>query len=94
MSGGFFEYRQYLMSSIADEIEQVIINNESEETDEWGSPISKGCSEETIKQFYEAIYYLKKAQVYAQRIDWLLSGDDSESAFHKRLAQDLAKIEK
>jgi hypothetical protein len=32
------------------------------------------------------------AQIYAQRIDWLVSGDDNEDSFHKRLAKDLAEV--
>jgi hypothetical protein len=49
-------------------------------------------SEDTIKEFKQAIGILKKAEVYTQRIDWLLSGDDSEETFHSRLKEDLNKI--
>jgi hypothetical protein len=35
---------------------------------------------------------LKNAFVYTQRIDWLLSGDDSEESFHQRLKEDLKNI--
>jgi len=45
---------------------------------------------ENILEGYEGIELLKKAQIYAQRIDWLLSGDDGEDTFHKRLSQDLS----
>lgn len=38
-------------------------------------------SKETIKEFKKGIALLKKAEVYAQRIDWLLSGDDGEDSF-------------
>ena len=36
---------------------------------------------------------MKKAAIYAQRIDWLVSGDDSEESFHARLKRDLKAIE-
>lgn len=49
-------------------------------------------SEETIKEFKNAIRTLRMAQVYAQRADWLICGDDGEESFHERLAEDLAKI--
>lgn len=49
-------------------------------------------SEETIKEFKNAIRTLRMAQVYAQRVDWLICGDDGEESFHERLAEDLAKI--
>lgn len=49
-------------------------------------------TEETLSEFRKAIEVLKKAEVYAQRIDWLLSGDDGESSFHKRLEEELNKL--
>jgi hypothetical protein len=49
-------------------------------------------SEDTIKEFKQAIDILRKAEIYTQRIDWLLSGDDSEETFHIRLKEDLNKI--
>lgn len=55
-------------------------------------PNGYGYSKETIKEFKKAVKYLKKAQIYAQRIDWLLSGDDGEETFHKRLKEDLEKL--
>lgn len=39
----------------------------------------------------EGIRKLKEAKIYTQRIDWLLSGDDGEGNFKKRLKQDLEK---
>jgi hypothetical protein len=32
------------------------------------------------------------AEIYAQRIDWLLSGDDGEDSFRKRLKEDLERL--
>lgn len=48
---------------------------------------------ETIQEFRNGVEILKKASVYAQRIDWLISGDDGEDSFHKRLKEDLKKLE-
>lgn len=44
------------------------------------------------RKFKKGIELLKKAQVYAQRIDYLLSGDDGEDNFHLRLKEDLANL--
>ena len=93
MSGGHFDYKQYQFQAIIDSIEQLIIDNDSEELDEWGIPISKNYSSETIEQFKIGNTVLKVAQIYAQRIDWLVSGDDSESSFHERLENDLKLID-
>ena len=49
-------------------------------------------SKETIKEFKKGLAILKKAYVYAQRIDWLLSGDDGEESFHKRLKEELDNL--
>lgn len=49
-------------------------------------------SKEVIEEFKKGVELLKKAQVYAQRIDWLLSGDDGEETFLKRLKEDLDEL--
>lgn len=49
-------------------------------------------SKETIKEFKKGLEILRKAYVYAQRIDWLLSGDDGEESFHRRLKEDLDNL--
>ena len=50
-------------------------------------------SEETIAEFEKAVLYLNLAYIYAQRIDWLVSGDDGEETFHKRLTDDLKNLD-
>lgn len=58
------------------------------------TPANKyGYSKETIDKFKRGLKILKQAAVYTQRIDWLLSGDNSEESFHRRLKEDLEKIE-
>lgn len=55
-------------------------------------PNRYGYSEETIKEFQKGLKLLRMAQIYAQRIDWLLSGDDGEESFHERLKEDLEEL--
>lgn len=43
-------------------------------------------------EFQTGLHYLKLAYIYAQRIDWLLSCDDSEDTFHSRLKEELNKL--
>lgn len=57
-------------------------------------PNPYGYTEETLSEFRKGIEILKQAEVYAQRIDWLLSGDDGEESFHERLKEDLDKLKK
>jgi hypothetical protein len=79
VSGGHFDYNQGYISRIADELEHVIFHNDE-------------LSAETLAQFKTGQIFLRKAYVYAQRIDWLLSGDDGEDNFHTRLKQDLENL--
>lgn len=55
-------------------------------------PNRAGYSKETIRELKKAIKLLKQAEVYAQRIDWLLSGDDGEDNFHECLKEDLKEL--
>jgi hypothetical protein len=92
MSGGHFQYEQYKLQMIADEIEQLIIDNESEELNRYGDKKGSFYSVETINEFKAAVALLKVAHVYAHRIDWLVSGDDGEDSFHRRLKDELKKL--
>lgn len=81
MSGGEFGYQQSRINDIAYDIEEIL---ESE--------YFTGLEPETQQEFRNGMYALKKAFVYAQRIDWLISGDDGEDTFHERLAEELGNI--
>jgi hypothetical protein len=92
MSGGHFDYNQWKIQMIADEIEQLIIDNDSEEKDEWGETKGYHFTEDTIRQFKATVELLKVSYVFVQRIDWLVSGDDGEDSFHRRLKDELEKL--
>jgi hypothetical protein len=92
MSGGYFNYDQFRIGQIASDIEQLIINNGNDELNEWGEYRYMQFSPEIIAEFLHGLRVLRQAEVYAQRIDWLLSGDDNEDSFHRRLQQDLDEL--
>ena len=50
-------------------------------------------TDETIQIFSDAVKALRKAAIYANRIDWLLSGDDGEESLKERLEEELKKLE-
>lgn len=92
MSGGHFDYDQYKIGYISESIRDVIYYNNDETLNEWGDKKGRGYSDETIQKFKEAVFYLELAEIYAQRIDWLLSGDDGEESFHKRLDNEIRNL--
>ena len=64
------------------------------EPDEDGEiPYYPDYTPETLAEFRKGVEILKRASVYAQRIDWLISCDDSEDSFHERLEEDLKGLE-
>jgi len=92
MSGGYFDYNQYVIGRIADDVDGFIRNNNDSELDQWGDTRGRNYSLEVITKFQAALKLLRAAEVYAQRIDWLVSGDDTEESFLRRLEEDLSKL--
>ena len=89
MSGGYFDYNQYRINDIADEISKLIATNNDATLDEWGDRIGEFYDDEVITMFRDGLEALERAAIYAQRIDWLVSGDDGPKTFMKRLEEDL-----
>ena len=79
MSGGTFNYDQQHIGNIADRIEDMIDNGY--------------CDERTLPHFKQGVDLLRLAFIYAQRIDWLVAGDDGEDTFVKGLYDDCKKLE-
>lgn len=92
MSGGYFEYKQYDIGYMSDEVEQLIRTNLDETLNAWGDPNGRHYGPETIQRFEEAVKALRLAATYAQRIDWLVCGDDGEDTFHERLKAELERL--
>lgn len=87
MSGGHFGYEQHHIKDIADEIARIVKDEEKRDiTDRYYEQAS-------IDAMKEAYKVLLKAEVYARRIDWLVSGDDSDETFAKRLHKELSEVE-
>jgi len=80
MSGGHFDYVQYRIEEVADQLFEESVR------------LDFPYSHDTRKIFYKTVAKLKAASVLLNRIDWLLSGDDGEETFHERLREDLDSI--
>lgn len=79
MSGGAFDYlqRRYEWTQAIETIEEHIKDNPHE------------FSVETLSEFKIGLDFIKTARIYLERIDYLLSCDDGEESFHRRLKEDL-----
>lgn len=78
MSGGHFDYAQHRVWDIADEIERSIAR-----------AVESDYPPDIIERFKEAAHTLRQASEMAQRIDWLVSGDDGAEAFRKRWKEEV-----
>lgn len=104
MSGGHFDYKQYQIDQIIEGIEEhlELMGKEREDVDnpyrrEYYSEYPEARiypveSEEVQERMRHAIRALKIAKIYAQRVDWYLSGDDGEESFLERLDRELHKL--
>ncbi len=93
MSGDACDFKQYEIEWIVREIERLIEVIDLIELNCYGDKIGHGFNADTIKHFQDAVVCLKKAAVYAQHIDWLVSGDDGEKSFNQTLTEELNKID-
>lgn len=90
MSGGHFNYDQYKIQQIADQVENLIQHNTLPSEEEQYNRLL--YTPETIEEFKNGLAILRQAYIYTQRIDWLVSGDDGEESFHKRLKKELDEL--
>ena len=102
MSGGAFEYSQYKIRDIHEHIQQELDKQGQEKQIEfWQKEYFEKYPEARFEEVYrediqqifkDGIEALKKAEIYTQRIDWFLSGDDGEDSLVSRLKSDLDKL--
>ncbi len=83
MSGGYFDYIQFRMNDAAEQLKRVIERRTYDADGEYPIPV------DILADFTIGLHHLTLAKTYLQRIDWLLSGDDGENSFRKRLEEEL-----
>ena len=88
MSGSRFGYNQWLLLEMAELIDEDVAENNV--PDECG--YQRDLSKRTIAILKKTSKILKEASVYVNNIDLLLSGDQDEKSFHKRVKEDLKEI--
>ena len=83
MSGGHFDYKQYGLQEVADTLIGDIARCKVKTS--W----REAYDEQVIERMEDGLKAIVEAAVYMNRIDWLLSGDDGEDTFLRRLREDL-----
>lgn len=84
MSGGEFRYVQDKIEEAADEIEQFVQSNDSEQKNDYGDRVGRGFNADTIDRFCIAAKTARLAAEMVRRVDWLVSCDDGEDDFARR----------
>lgn len=87
MSGGYFEYQQYHIQDIIDNLEETKVKIENDE-----EYYGYDRKQELLQEISNGLDYLNLAGIYTQRLDWLFSGDDGEDSFFRRLKEELEKF--
>jgi hypothetical protein len=109
MSGGRWNFVQHQLTEVVEGVVRKIERNGKEKTKEerkeegwkdldWYEKYPEDkfhhkYPDEVIEEFKKGAKIIAEAQVYMKRIDWLLSGDDGEESFLRRLNQELSKID-
>lgn len=96
MSGGAFEYKQYKIQDLIEDMENLLVRLDKEPIDSFECDSLKRYvddSELLKNKIKENIGYLKRAYIFTQRIDWFISGDDCEENFYERLKEEIEKLE-
>lgn len=93
MSGGHFNYVQWRLTEVSQEIEDRIENNGSERRDDWNDLLYDDLSSESLTRFKLASRLTQLAQKAITKVDWLLSGDDNEESFQQRWDKEIGSID-
>jgi hypothetical protein len=96
MPGGTFDYNQYKITDIAEEIQaRLDRQGKMSKGSYWEPPHPyETFPPEVELRLKEAVAALRIAAIYAQRADWFFSGNDGEESFIRRLDKELIDMTK
>lgn len=110
MSGGSMDYVCWRINEAAEHIQRELANAELRRKSGRFFDVSKYYKEEhpdvgylkspealtdaVVKRLIDALVCVRQAAIYAERVEWLTSGDDGYEAFCLRLDEELAECKK
>jgi hypothetical protein len=94
MSGGFFDYKQYVFDDVIEQLEDVIHANgtgNSWDKDDFDdeAPIDRNLPDDILQDVIRLRVMLEENKIRLHRLDWLLSSDDGEDSYRERLNEEL-----
>jgi hypothetical protein len=81
MSGGHFNYDEYRLIEMAESID-ILLEQSPHKMNEYGDRLYYGYNQNTLEEFRKTATMLREAYKRLKRIDYLVSGDDSEYDFN------------
>lgn len=89
MSGGYFDYSHFQVEMLAEELKRFVNKQWQFKRGDKVPDLGEGewdhkLSAKTLQKIEHTANMLYKAANMAHRVDYLLSGDDSEERFHLR----------
>ena len=110
MSGGSMDYVAYKIQEAANHIQRELANTELRRKSGRFFNVAKYYQEKhpdvgylkspesltdaVVKRLIDALVCVRQAAIYAERVEWLTSGDDGYEAFCLRLDEELADCKK
>ena len=88
MSGGSFNYDQYKIQDVYEEIERILAEAVDDPDGYYGT-----MSDDVKEDMHSVMCTLMRCKIHVDRLDYLIAGDDGEETYHERLAEDLQKFE-
>lgn len=108
MSGEYFDYKEGHIENVSEKLVQLLRLHDYEgvltpeaiedffhllDDPIYDQEVIFTLESSTLLKMKKALHYLHIAQIYAESVSYLMSGDDDEESFHERLAEDLDVLE-
>lgn len=85
MGVGYFDYEHHKLFGIAESIGDLLRSDKYKE-------FRENLSADALECFRIGEVMVRAAYIYSHRIDYFVSGDDSEETFFERLGQELQEL--
>ena len=92
MSGGHFDYKEYWVKEIAQQVEEALDIHKNKYKGVYD--YLQDCDDEAIKEIEEGAILLRKAYRFAYNVDRLLSGDSGPESVLEDYKEDCENIDK